>query len=102
MGGDGQDSMFGYGSRDILGGGRDRDKMRGAFGNDDLTDTVGDGDNDKACDGYGNDLIDFDDLDGDDHFHWTGHDEPGGSNDLYGRDQGDTVDRHGDCPSGMD
>lgn len=99
----GQDSMWGYGARDILGAGAGNDKARGANGNDDLNDTAGSGDRDRACDGAGDDTVDhFEDPpnnDGNDHFHRT--DQAGF--DTYIRNLGDDPPHNhsGDCPAGV-
>jgi hypothetical protein len=101
-GGGGQDSMFGFGARDILNAGRGDDKTRGATGNDDLIDDAGDGDRDGACDGDGDDITDHRDGDGRDHLHVT--QTPGvGARDAYICNcfAGDDADPHSDCPAGF-
>ncbi len=61
--GNGYDSMYGYGDNDTLGGELERDDLRGATGDDTLTDGKGNYDTDSVCDGDGSDYINVADGD---------------------------------------
>lgn len=88
--------MWGYGEDDELHGGKGDDKIRGATGVDFLTDNLGTdaGDRDKICDGDGRDIVEFEDLDGLDHWHKADD----GVDDPYRHNEFDDEDVHQDCP----
>jgi Ca2+-binding RTX toxin-like protein len=69
-GGNGKDSMYGYGANDQLFGGTGADLIRGATGDDILDDTAGGLETDKTCDGSGADHSDVADGDGKDTIYW--------------------------------
>lgn len=70
-GGDGWDSLYGYGEDDQLYGGKERDEIRGATGHDELIDAAGTYDTDSVCDGAGGDLVDYKDGDWRDELYTT-------------------------------
>lgn len=95
-GGSGADSEYGYGADDQLNGGGDRDKLRGATGDDLLFDDLAGNDNDSTCDGNGFDVVDVDDGDIRDDAHFV---EGDGYNDPLDRDAGDEANTYsGSCP----
>jgi hypothetical protein len=101
LGQDGPDSdyIYGLGSRDELGGQQGYDILKGATGDDELTDGQGTdaGDYDGTCHGAGNDYTNVQDKDGKDDIYMTG--EPDGGNDTYTKNDWDlphTV--SGSCP----
>ena len=98
-GADGKDSFYSESGGDAHGGGTGHDLFRGGTGDDSLTDGAGNNDDDKGCDGWGDDFMSFYDSD---------------NNDVYWAFSGDTValenpgqdtvnnygpgESHSDCP----
>lgn len=90
--GNGWDSMYGYGDNDTLGGELERDEIRGATGNDVLTDGKGNFDTDSVCDGDGTDSVNTADSDGRDVLRSSD-----GTFTFYS-DQGDSASNVSSCP----